>query len=264
MVKTSSFSWGLTRLQYALIIIVLLASATVFVATRNQASDKVLDGLLAESLARFGDTSSYEQQVETIARFPDRSLRIEGIYRIDRGRMRFETISTTTLSFPGGPSGITFSLQNRALGRQVYVHVHTASPVLKGTIPSHQEWQHFSADAIPETYRGIAVPGPILDNLLVLSEKGAYLSSRGRPVRVSDGERMLVRYVFARSSKEPGPGTLQALLARIGNSGTITLWLDESTRQPVRLAFVGTDYHSTTTLSRLGETMPIEPPSLVR
>lgn len=264
MERTFVLAGKLTRLQYAIITAVLLGCATAFLVVRNRASDAVLDGLLATSLATYGDISSYEQQVETAALFPDRNLYIEGIYRVDRDRMRFETISTTTLSFPGGPSDINFSLQNRALGRQVYVHVHTSSPVLKGTIPSHEEWRHFSADAIPEAYRGIAVPGPILDNLLVLSEKGAYLSLREQPTRIVEGGKTLVRYVFARSSKEPSPGTLQALLARVGNDGTVILWLDEATRQPIRLSFVGANYHSTTTLSRLGEMIPIEPPPLVR
>lgn len=255
--------WGLTHLQYGVLGLVFLGSVAAFTLLRNDVSDKVLDELLAESLALYGDISSYEHAVETLALFPDRSLSIEGIYRVDRDRMRFEAVSTTTLAFPGGPSDISFSLQNRALGRQVYVHVYTSSPVLKGSIPSHEEWQHFSADAIPESYRGIAVPGPILDNLLVLSEKGAYLSLHERPTRITEDGRALVRYVFNRSSREPGPGTLQALLGRVGN-GSVTLWIDESTHKPVRLVFAGHDYRSTTTLSHLGETLPIEPPPLAR
>ncbi|MEN9413256.1 MAG: hypothetical protein RLZZ342_343 [Candidatus Parcubacteria bacterium] len=250
---------SLSYRQWSLIGITVLAAGTSLFVSIIPKRDAELDALLARSIELHANVASYEQHVETEAAFPGRGLSIQGIYRVDRLRGRYEGISTTTLSFPGGPKNIAFSLHNTAIGRFVYVHVHTSSPVLKGTIPATDTWQRFSADAIPETYQGIAVPGPILDNLRILNTVGTYIVQNNYPERTQEGDRKLARYTFTAHSVTEEPGTLQALLSHIQN-GIVVVWIDIETAKPVRLAFHAPSYHSTTTLSRIGEDVSIEAP----
>jgi hypothetical protein len=249
---------SLSYRQWSLIGITLVtASASLYMGGAFK-RDTELDALLARSVELYAHTTSYEQYVETEASFPGRGLAIQGTYRVDRLRGRYEGISTTTLSFPGGPRNIAFSLHNIAIGRFVYVQVHTSSPALKGTIPATEGWQRFPADAIPETYQGIAVPGPILDNLRILSAIGTFIVPDGSPERVP-GTQQLAQYRFKARSNTEEPGTLQALLSHIQN-GTVFVWIDTETAKPVRLAFHAPSYHSTTTLSHVGEDVSIEAP----
>lgn len=222
-----------------------------------------MDAPILSAIAKASALTMYSQRVETRLTLPDRSLSISGIYHVDRSHSAFEALSTTTLG--GAGPGLVFTLHNISLGDQVYVKVETPSPLLAKSIPASPQWRHFSARGIPPQFTGIAIAGPILDNLLIFSENGAYLSFEHKVGAEAFGDTQLARYTFRLSDKIPtdAQGTLAAILDHIG-TGTVEVWVDESAEEVRGLSFRAVGYSSTTTLSHLEESPGIAPPAGVR
>ncbi len=216
------------------------------------------DPLIIAALEKAAHTQRYAQEVRTEAIFPGRHLRIEGTYLVDRERNRYASVATTTVVTPRGTSGTAFTLKNISVEGDVYTQVSSKDPSVLASFGDPGVWSHFSATAIPEKFAGIAIPGPILDNLRILEDDGSYLSPAGTSTR--DTKTGLTRYAFTLAPAHHGApaGTLQALMGHIAN-GAVDVWVDDDANVRL-LAFTGPDYRSTTTVSRLGEDLRIESP----
>lgn len=150
------------------------------------------------------------------------------------------------------------------MGNEVYTKVETDSELLMSTIPHSPLWRHFTRDSIPQPFINIAVSGPILDNLLILSRGGSYLALAASHGTEPWGDEMLVHYTFTLSEegqKSIG-GTLGTLLGRVGESGYVDVWIDEASAEPRYMVFQGENYSSTTTISAINIPKAIEPPVL--
>jgi hypothetical protein len=158
----------------------------------------------------------------------------------------------------------SFTLQDVSIGRDVYVKIDTDSPALAKTIPASPQWRHFDALGIPPQFEGIATAGPILDNLRIFSEKGAYLDFQHKVGPETIGELSLVRYTFRLSSRRPADpdDSLVSIMDEIAD-GTVEVWIDPD--HMVRmLSFRSPGYSSTTTLSAIDIPQDIGPPAGVR
>ena len=243
----------------ALCLVVLL-----LVLYRHYAqSGSYKDPALTSAITKARAIHSYRQSVETHVQFPNRSLQISGVYDIDTSHKNYSSVSTTTLFLPGEVKGAIFTQANFSIGSDVYVRISTENKALQNIIPATSTWQHFSANAIPSLYTGIAVSGPILDNLRIFEEKGNYLTQIGPPIAAVWGTEPMRRYSFNidQNSATRSTGTLKALFGRITTTGTIEVWIDaENTIR--MLHFANELYHSTTTLSDINADLHIIPPSI--
>ena len=219
------------------------------------------DPLLRSAMTRIKAINSYRQTVDTDIQFPTRKLRIIGTYDVDNAQQRYASLSTTTLFSGARSKGADFTLANISIGPDIYTRIETNSPELKRTIPATTTWQHFTKGSIPLLYTGIAIAGPVLDNLRIFEHDGAYLTLTSAPSAAYWGTEYLTRYSFAPAHVAPAAsdGTLAALLSRISATGTIDVWIDS--QKTVRyLVFQNENYHSTTTLSDYNTAFPIVSP----
>lgn len=235
------------------LVLLALALAAFFFATRTSRAPQ--DPVLAAAFAFADRTHSYVQEVSTEVRFPSQTLVIEGMYRLDRPGKRYASVATTTVRAQRGPKR-SFTLSNVSLGADVYARVDTADAALAASFPRVGAWERFPAREIPDRYAGIAIPGPILDNLRILEQNGSYLSPADEPV--ADGELMRYRFSLAPAHRGVTEGTLAVLLGRIA-TGTVSLWVTPS-GEPRQLVFDASGYHSTTTLSSFDVPLGIEAP----
>lgn len=196
-----------------------------------------------------GHDRTYAMRVETLSQLGDRTLAIDGIYRIAAPNDSYASESTTTLTVLETGEMHSFSLQNISIGETVYVSVTSESPLLTRTLPLTEGWQSFSSDTIPPTLAGIATRGPILDNALIFAEDGSHLEF----LEITPGGAYLFKL---RNPHAQIGGVLQTLFERIGGDGRITVWLEGGTVS--QFVFTGDDYVSTTTMR--GEPTPIAPP----
>ncbi len=234
------------------IVALAIGGAYALFASRHTAPG---DPLLGRVYERAAQVQAYTQDVRTEVRFPGQTLTIEGRYLVDRTAKRYASVATTTLRSGKLPSR-SFTLSNVSLGTLVYARVDTRDGDLVASFPRVGAWERFDARAIPERYAGIAIPGPILDNLRILDDSGSFLVPLGAPVP-EDG---LMRYRFELAPAHRGvtEGTLAVLLGRIA-TGTVSLWVTPE-GEPRQLAFDGAGYRSTTTLSALDTPLTIEAP----
>ncbi len=217
------------------------------------------DKRLQKALNAVQSPHSYEMFDTTHATLSGRTIDIVGLYTLDLDARRFQSVSTTTLTLldERAPKNThSFTLQHRSIGDDVYVLIDTASPLLRKTIPYSSAWQHFKADAIPERYVDIAVPGPILDNLALLGSGGGYLSPSGKTSDRTMASTTYHVYPFRLSPKtaEVTVGPLKSLIDLIA-TGTVEVWVDDT--PSVRMMHISADgYVSTTTI--LGVNTPLE------
>lgn len=246
------------------LLLLLILGAGIFACLfawqylRHPTSQNPPDPLLQAALEKASRVTTYAQEVTTEAIFPGRHLKIEGTYLIDRGKGRYSSVATTTVIASKGSSGASFTLRNISIDSEVYTRISSTDPAVQASFGDSGMWNHFSATAIPERFAGIAIPGPILDNLRILDDDGGFLSPIGTSTR--DTKTDLTRYRFALAAAHSGTpaGTLQALMGHIAD-GTVDVWLDDDATVHM-LAFNGPEYRSTTTISRLGEDLQIGPP----
>ena len=183
------------------------------------------------------------------------------MYIDDSTAGNFASYSTTTLNIKGDPRDHVFTHQNIVISASLYTKIETSDPLLKDSIRSSPTWNHFTKENIPKDFQGIAVAGPIEDNLQILGENGTLLTLTKKWGTVHWGNESLLRYTFKLSGHTPpANGALQALLARVDKSGTVDVWIDPRTSLPRYLLLQNPPYYSTTTIEDINATAPILPP----
>lgn len=218
-----------------------------------------LDPLMHSAFSRAEDVKTYLQYVDTTIAFPDRTLVITGRYLSNEPAMTYDAISTTTLGIPGVDERPSFRLHTISIGTDVYVTIASESPLLRGSIPV-TDWKHFKADTIPPELTGIAISGPVLDNLQLLKGHGRYLRLAESVGARSWGTSTLSVYRFTLSGSRPSEtGTVTALMDRIA-TGTVDLWVDPATADVRHMVFSNDPYYSTTTLSAMNAVPEVVPP----
>lgn len=229
----------------------------IFYSTGKPAADAPLK----RAFEAAASTNSYTQLVETEAYFKDRRLYITGTYAVDASRRAYAALSTTTLFVAGDPVGHVFTHENISIGEDIYTRVTTTDSLLKKAIQQLPSWQHFTSVSIPKQLFGIAVAGPIQDNLRILADSGKWLSLEKKPREETLNGEELLHYTFSLSGAHPeSAGALDAILQRIGSRGVVDAWIDPHTSQPRYLRFMNREYVSTTTLLYPDPSTPIEAP----
>jgi hypothetical protein len=247
-------------------IVLILAAAALsyggFIAYRGLVS-KGFDTRLTQALEGVQNPHTYVMQDDTHAAVAGRYIDISGLYRLDFDNRRFGADSTTTLTIlEDKPPRNThsFTLAHRSIGDDIYVKIDTQSKLLQKTIPYGTTWRHFKANAIPERFVDIAVPGAILDNVALLGNNGAYLSPLGEPVDKALASSTYHVYSFTLSKKalEVQGGPLRALIDLIA-TGTVALWLDDT--PSVRMIQIsGPSYAATSTILGVNTTIEVTAP----
>ena len=205
---------------------------------------------------------AYQEEELTTAAVDSRVLTIDGVYRVDEPHSLFAFTSTTTTRIAGAKKPIIFTLDDMSIKKDVYTRVEmlqTYGPQL--SVPSGDVWRHFKSTNIPKAYANIAIAGPLVDNLKLFGNGGAYVTLVKKwgeaPIKKED----LKRYSFVlspRASPKLG-GTLGPLVQRITTSGQIDIWVDSMSRIKY-MHFKNTNYDATTTLSHFNETLSLTPP----
>ncbi len=243
----------------------LLLLAVIGLAVAEYADRKAheFDEPLIKTLEGIRSIQSYSQYVDTTTVVSDRPLRVFGWYIVDHGTRSYATFSTTTLRVPDGVLGAgnhDFTHDNIAIGDTVYVKIDTDSEFLKPSINDSHEWHRFERDRIPETYKNIAIAGPILDNLRIFANNAAHLELVKKYGLETVGLEQLRHYRFKLKSVVPDESTVGALAERLGSEGTIDIWIDDDSSTIRRMYFARDPYTSTTTLSAFNEVPVITPP----
>ncbi len=253
--------------KQALMFIVPVAVAGIFIGgyvLYNTILSGAFDDRLQEALQSVQDPRSYEMLVETETQVSDRTINIAGLYRLDFEQRRFGSYATTTLIAPELPPKErtnSFTLENVAVGTDVYVKIETESALLRKTIPHSPEWRHFTDTTIPRQFTNIAVSGPVLDSLALLGGNGSYLSLMQKPTEIRIGSSTYHVYTFRLSKKARSVvgGTLQSLMGRIA-TGTVDVLVDDA-RSVRGLVVHGDNYVSTTTIMSVNTPVLIPIPS---
>lgn len=214
---------------------------------------------LEETYRQVASVSQYRQDVETETAFSDRFLRVSGTYFNDHKNRSYASYATTTLSIPEESAPLSFMLENVAVDDQVYVRVTTENESFFTTIPADGTWARFPASQIPADYTGIAIPGPVLDNLSILGRDGAYVQFEEKLADEEVAGTTTGRFRFSlKHPAPPDPSPVKALFERIGD-GYIDAWIGTDHRI-YRLVFVNPPYVSTTTISEINNPPLIEAP----
>ncbi len=230
------------------------------------ARSALYDARLEIALTSVEHVVTYEALVDTQSTFSDRNIAVSGLYKLDFNARRFGSFATTTLFIPTekpGERSHQFTLSNISIGDDIYVKIDTTSPLLEKTIPHGPTWHRFSKTTIPKEFTNIAVSGPVLDNLEILSGHGHYLSLQSEPVERTVHDERLYVYEFTLSPKAAtvAGGTLQSLIERI-QGGAVELWLSEEGAVRI-LSFSGENYTSTTTILSVNNPVSITEPEVV-
>jgi hypothetical protein len=225
-------------------------------------SDRSQRILLDEVLAGVSSINSYTQAVETQTIISDRQVSVIGMYRNNHSTNEYASFATTTISSPEtGP--MTFSINNIALGGRVYVQVQSDFEGLVTTVPADGVWRVYEFGAIPTAFQSVAIPGPVLDNLLLLSDRGSFLTLiKALGTDTQDGVE-LAKYRFkASGEKAPVASPLTTLLERIGTDGHIDVWVHEPSKTVRMLVITNPPYFSTTTFSGINNPPAIDTPQV--
>lgn len=221
---------------------------------------KTSDDLLDAVFARAETTTLYSQHVETTLVLPDRILKIQGIYGVDRENGVYNSFSTTTLHIPDIGEKV-FTTHNIATPNIIFLKLETEDPFLKETIAT-TPWTSFPPSQIPNDFFGIANSGPILDNLLLLGESGKYLRLKERANEETLDGKDLVHYIFNTSGKIPDKetgGPLPALLERITRHGTVEIWADKEMASVHKMLLRNEDGYTSEILFIEGEAVRAAP-----
>ncbi len=238
-------------------ILVLVGSAFVLMSDRH--NDEVLQSVFTKIDA----IDFYTQEVRTETSLSERTITVEGIYQNDSKNSLYSAISTTSVRFPDVSFPIQFTLYNIASIPTVYTKAESENPELITTIPVGGGWRSFNFREIPEEYKSIAIPGPVLDNLELLSKNGSYvelIESHGKDLTFKEP---LVRFTFRlRSLLKDRPGPLSAIYERLKETGTVDIWVSEESNDVHYMVFHNPPYFSTTTISNVNTPQVIDIPSL--
>ena len=256
------FSMSRRGVYFILAIFLVAASISGWLLYRTFHTTKItIDAPMQKALALVSTITSYSQQVDTQVKFPDRLLKITGIYAVDTPNKNYLSYSTTTLLIAGDPREHTFTHQDISIGDTVYNKVETSDPLLKSSIKSNPSWRSFKSNAIPASLANIIIAGPIQDNLAILSKNGAFLSLIKKSSQVAWDGNTFLRYTFTLSSNvsKVGNGPLSAIVGRIG-PGTIDVWINPSTYLVQHMVFTNGSYISTTTIGSVNTPLFITAP----
>jgi hypothetical protein len=255
----STTSYIVRGLGVLLIILLLWFGVAEYTARKAHEFDEPL----VKTLAKIETIKSYSQYVDTSTIVSERPLRVFGWYLVNHANRSYAAFSTTTLRIPQGTQGAgshDFTHDNIAIGNTVYVKIDTDSDFLKPSINDSHEWHRFSSDEIPEAYKNIAITGPILDNLRIFANNAEHLELIKKYGLESLDGRTLRHYRFKLKSSVPKDTTVGALAERLGDEGTLDIWIDDAQSTIERMLFAHGPYTSTTTLSDFNEEPQIIPP----
>ena len=243
----------------AIACILAILGVAIYVSRPHIAKN---DPLLDAAIRNANETKTYRERVHTEASVNGEIIKIDGFYVLDAVHGRYASYSTTTLMQANDKPQNSFSISNIAIGLDVYVRVQNLG-TLTLSIPADGAWKHFRSDRIPEAYRSIATPGPLLDNLSLFAHGGEYLillHSFGTDTATGEP---LQHYQFALSAAglSIDRGILAPIAKRIGDAGTIDVWVDAGAASIRRLRFQNGSYTSTTEINAINEAPEIDPPS---
>lgn len=240
---------------------VLIAAASAFGWLFEPTSVRI-DDILAKTFEVVPEITSHEEVVSTYVVISDRTLSIEGRYYSHAAQEAYAAYSTTTITLPDLPAAQAshaFTHQNISIREDIYTKVETKSPVLKQAILHSPQWRHFKRADIPREYADIAISGPILENMRLLSSGGEYLKLRRNDgIEDFQGEK-LARYHFSLSGKSAS-SNLGTVMGRIAE-GTVDLWVRPEDSMPHTMVFNGPGYFATTTFHSLNTLAPISAPA---
>jgi hypothetical protein len=243
-----------TKAVLALFVLALISLSIYGYSYVKNQQDKAF---IEQVFSSVESIDSYVQRVETELTVAERTVTIQGVYKNDRGKSAYASESTTTVQVPGSSSLFRFSTENIALDNRVYVRVR-ADEGTPTTVPA-DVWHTFDFASIPKEFETLAIPGPVLDNLLLFSEGGRYLRLESAQGADTTFGVNALRYRFSASGVKPEtPSPLTVLLERIG-PGTIDVWVGASSTLEA-LVITNPPYYSTTTLSDFNNPLGIAAP----
>lgn len=259
-----SFARG-NRVTLVSIILIVFSCTSLFLWLSLVPKAPTEDTLLRRAYEQIATVRAYTQSVQTEVQLADRLLQVDGRYYHNGAESRFASIATTTLVILNGKKSEkhSFTLQNISIYNDVYTKIDTESDILRSTIPHTPLWQHFKKDSIPEQFVNISVSGPVLDNLLLFNENGAFLDLVQSHGSSKWGDTSLEKYTLKLSNEAPMGvgGTLGTLLGRIGKDGHVEVWIESESAIIRYMVFTGENYVSTTSISAINTPYIIKAPS---
>lgn len=204
-------------------------------------SEKTLefDQDLVLTIANTSEIAAYTQTATTTFSQDGRKLVIVGRYYVDDRNRIYASYSTTTLEIPTKESHVgephTFTHENIAIEDDIYVRVTTSSEVLKSQIKHDSNWRQFKAAEIPNDFKDIAIPGPLLDTLGIFSDSGVHLELVAQNIAISDA-RELYQYTFRLRSVPVDKGYLTVVGSRLYPEGVINVYINQNTKQVERIS----------------------------
>ncbi len=244
------------RPAIALGIILLLVAIGAF--SYLLYSQKKDDDLLNAVYAALEDVETYTQVVTTETELSDRKLFVEGVYTNDRKQGIYSSVATTTLLIRSSDDSYTFTLSNIALPNEVFVRIDAEEGALSTTVPVNQGWTRLPADAVPQEFKDIAIPGPILDNVSIFQKSGSLLSLTKRLGEDSVFGTPLRRFEFTFKAGATIPdGPAKALYGRLEDGGTISVWVTPEDATLHHIVFSNPPYISTTSIQAINNPPPL-------
>jgi hypothetical protein len=247
------------KIVFLLIVAIVLIAVVGFLFFQNKHQDEVLERVFANA----ANIDFYTQEVRTETALSGRHIVVEGVYHNDIKNAAFSSISTTTVRVPDVSFPIAFTLYNVSINGNVYTKAESENPELITTVQVGGGWRQFSAREIPQEYKSIAIAGPVLDNLSLISNNGTHLSLKKTAPNDETFGAPLLRYSFTvRSSLKDHSGALSAIYERLKETGTADIWVSEETAEVRHMVFKNPPYFSTTTISNIGTPQVIDTPVL--
>lgn len=244
------------KVIYAILIVGLVVGSVYF--AYETYTKRVESLALAELYASVDAATVYEQEVETSLRLGDRRIVVRGVYRNNLDEGLYASFATTTFTTPDAVP-YTFALSNVSAGDRIFFRLERVSGEAPSTVPMGPEWHTFDASSIPPEYQGVAVSGPILDNLALFRNGGAAITLlRSYEDDMTFGEP-LPRFEYSMAPRVDGESpALASIRSRLLGEGTVSVWTNTSLTGIRHIVFTAPDYTSTTTIKSVN--IPLETP----
>lgn len=221
---------------------------------------KVENDALQALYASVSSITSYVQEVETQFSVSDRLVSVRGTYNNNRAEGVYASFATTTLTVPDG-TPYAFSLAHIVADETIYLKLERVSGDLPSTVPMGPTWQTFPTKAIPGEFRGVASPGPILDNLSLFRNDGRALTLLKSVKNDSAFDEPLTKFVYSMAPETSGEEPpVRAVRERLTGVGTVSMWTDPSVTSVRYLVFSAPNYSSTTTIESVNIPVPVSLP----
>lgn len=231
---------------YAVGIVLIVVGGVYWGYTSYQ--NKLRNDALLALYTNLSAVTSYVQQVETTVSVSGRRMTVAGVYKNDREQNVYFSDSTTTLAVPD-EDPYSFSIKNRYSDRTINLRIERLNGALTSPVPMDGVWHTFPESEVPETYRSVAVAGPILDYLALFDNKGSSLLLKKSVADDSTFGTPLPRFVYTLAPKlhEERP-PMAAIRDRLLGEGTVSVWTNESMTAVRYLVLTAPAYTSTTTI----------------